>query len=460
MNGLTLCGDGTQGHTLVSNLFLDNYMPAANGEYVKVYLYLLRCLENGGPELTISLIADTFDHTESDVQRALRYWEKMKLLRLQYDGDHALTGIQLLSGETVESKKSQTVPTEETVSDPSAYADPAASAAHGDFPASITFAESSLNSGSSGQSEQKFANQNSAAPKAPEQADSTQAGSAQAGSVPAGSVQIGSAQGGSVPAGSSQSGSISTSYAPAGSSQKAAVQAAQQTTVSMFSPAEAQQLLFICEQYIGKTLSQQDVAKLLDFHDSLGFDADLIEYLVEYCVSKQHRTMRYIEKVALAWHQDGITDVTEARERTNIYNKAYFSILKAFGITGRNPVDVEITHMKRWLKDYGFSPDLITEACSRTMAAIHQPSFEYAEKILRRWHDNKVTSMAELEALDRERDRERERQNARQAEEKSAAEQGGKSSGQQKSAQARNRFHNFKERDYDFQELEQKLIRN
>lgn len=445
MNGLTLCGDGTQGHTLVSNLFLDNYMPAANGEYVKVYLYLLRCLENGGPELTISLIADTFDHTESDVRRALRYWEKMKLLRLQYDGDHALTGIQLLSGETGDSKKSQAVPTEETVSAPSAHADPAASAAHGDSSASVTSAESNLSSGSSGRSEQKFANQNSAAPKAPEQADSVQADSAQAGSVPAGS---------------SQAGSVSTSYAPAGSSQKAAAPAPQSATVSMFSPAEAQQLLFICEQYIGKTLSQQDVAKLLDFHDSLGFDADLIEYLVEYCVSKQHRTMRYIEKVALAWHQDGITDVTEARERTNIYSKAYFSILKAFGITGRNPVDVEITHMKRWLKDYGFSPDLITEACSRTMAAIHQPSFEYAEKILRRWHDNKVTSMAELEALDRERDRERERQNARQAEEKSAAEQGCKSSGQQKSAQARNRFHNFKERDYDFQELEQKLIRN
>ena len=29
--------------TFVSNRFLDLYMPKANGEFVKIYLYLLRC---------------------------------------------------------------------------------------------------------------------------------------------------------------------------------------------------------------------------------------------------------------------------------------------------------------------------------------------------------------------------------------------------------------------------------
>ncbi|MEI3524765.1 MAG: hypothetical protein V8Q27_00480 [Eubacteriales bacterium] len=57
------------------------------------------------------------------------------------------------------------------------------------------------------------------------------------------------------------------------------------------------------------------------------------------------------------------------------YNRAYFKILKAFGISSRNPVEVEIACMDKWLKEYGFSMELITEACSRTMAAIHQPSF-------------------------------------------------------------------------------------
>ena len=53
-----------------------------NGEYVKIYLYLLRCLKSDSQELSIPLIADKFEHTETDVRRALKYWEKMKLLKL------------------------------------------------------------------------------------------------------------------------------------------------------------------------------------------------------------------------------------------------------------------------------------------------------------------------------------------------------------------------------------------
>ena len=41
--------------TAVANEFIDTYMAAANGEYVKVYLYVLR---HQGEDITIELIAD------------------------------------------------------------------------------------------------------------------------------------------------------------------------------------------------------------------------------------------------------------------------------------------------------------------------------------------------------------------------------------------------------------------
>ena len=72
------------GVTLIENAFIDQYMPAANGEFVKLYLYLLRCA-GAGLELSISSIADFFDHTEKDVRRALAYWEKLDVIRLRYD---------------------------------------------------------------------------------------------------------------------------------------------------------------------------------------------------------------------------------------------------------------------------------------------------------------------------------------------------------------------------------------
>ena len=42
MGQFTLCNDFPGDYTLISNYFLDVCMPQANGEFVKVYLYLLR----------------------------------------------------------------------------------------------------------------------------------------------------------------------------------------------------------------------------------------------------------------------------------------------------------------------------------------------------------------------------------------------------------------------------------
>ena len=70
-------------------------MPEASGEFVKIYLYLLRCA-SGEKEISMGRIADIFEHTEKDVTRALKYWEKMQLLSLSYDNEGNLTGIDFL----------------------------------------------------------------------------------------------------------------------------------------------------------------------------------------------------------------------------------------------------------------------------------------------------------------------------------------------------------------------------
>ena len=80
------------GMTLVDNAFIDQYMPEANGEYVKVYLFLLRCGAHGS-DLTIAAIADRMECTERDVVRALKYWEKAGLLTLEYDDRKHISGI-------------------------------------------------------------------------------------------------------------------------------------------------------------------------------------------------------------------------------------------------------------------------------------------------------------------------------------------------------------------------------
>ena len=95
MNTISLTTERKFSATVVPNLFIDHYMPAANGSYVKVYLYLLRCLSGAAKPFTLSTAADALDETEKDILRALSYWEKNNVISLIKEQD-SLTGITLL----------------------------------------------------------------------------------------------------------------------------------------------------------------------------------------------------------------------------------------------------------------------------------------------------------------------------------------------------------------------------
>ena len=96
MANITLHSDSQTSATSVSNIFIDEYMSDANGEFVKIYLYLLRQLNAPDAAFSISAMADKFEHTEKDIKRALSYWERMHLLRLEYDSSENLTGVCFL----------------------------------------------------------------------------------------------------------------------------------------------------------------------------------------------------------------------------------------------------------------------------------------------------------------------------------------------------------------------------
>ena len=96
MNKILINAQGISEFTLIPNIFIDKFLPAANGAYVKVYLYLLRCFSGSCPEVTISSIADCFDNTEKDIIRALNYWEKLHLLSLTRNIKKEITEITLV----------------------------------------------------------------------------------------------------------------------------------------------------------------------------------------------------------------------------------------------------------------------------------------------------------------------------------------------------------------------------
>ena len=99
--------------------------------------------------------------------------------------------------------------------------------------------------------------------------------------------------------------------------------------------------------------------------------------------------------------------------------------------------------MDRWLKEYGFSQDIIAEACARTITQTGQPSFQYAEGILSNWKQEGVRTAADITSLDTKH-RELRQQKPSPAK-----------SGRTQSA---NRFNNFHQREYDYSQLEKQLL--
>ena len=94
--------------------------------------------------------------------------------------------------------------------------------------------------------------------------------------------------------------------------------------------------------------------------------------------------------------------------------------------------------MNKWMKEFGFPVELITEACSRTVASIHQPSFEYADKILSGWKNNGVHHKKDIAAVD---------SLFRKSKPSPVS---GKASV--------NTFNQFQQNDYDFNAIEERLL--
>ena len=199
------------------------------------------------------------------------------------------------------------------------------------------------------------------------------------------------------------------------------------------------QLLFIAESYLGKTLSAGDIRSLLFISDQLHFSFDLIDYLLQYCIDRGKKDFRYIEKVAISWAQAHITSPSQAQLNTARYDKQVYTVMNALGKSA-NPTPRETEYIKRWYQVYGFSADIILEACERTVLATDKHRFEYADKILSSWKTAGVCHKSDITRAD--------------------ASFGSRKKNTPSSFSSRNKFNQFQQNDYDFDVLEKELLSN
>ena len=409
MTAINISSDIATSFTTVSDIFIDQYMPKANGEFVKVYLYLLRATGSGAGIATISEIADHFSNTEADIIRAINYWASEGILQVQTGADGQIMGINLCSLSVSGMQAAQS-------NIQSAVADNAA--------------QNNLQNGVVNNATQNNL-QNGVVNNA-------------AQNISTANIRM---QDSVVEKLKSQTTD------KAASSQK---EYTLDEIKEFRKNPDISELFFIIETYLKHTLSSTDTNMVLYWLDELHFSTDLVEYLVEYCITKGHSSLRYMNKVALGWADAGIKTVDQAKDDAAAHSQIYYSVMKALGITGRNLVDSEVSLINKWVGEYGFDIELVKAACSKTISAIQKPSFEYTDSILANWRKKDVHTLKDVEVLDANFAKANKASATGSSQGTNAA--NGSSKPKSNNSSSKNKFNNFNQRNNDYDKLEKLFL--
>ncbi len=470
MANLAIYKDDYIEFTAISNYFIDNYMKDANDAQLKVYLYLVRMV-HANMAFGVSDIADKFNHTEKDILRALRYWEKQNLLSLEFDAGKNLTAIHL-RGLGSGMNCGITTAGGNNMAGNSAL--PAGGAIAGASAASAGngTAANATATGSHGGGNNPVAMGGDALSNpitmGGDALDNplTMGGDALGNPLTMGSDTLGNpaaAEGGNTVT-FCQQRQLSLTHAksamehitgssPGGAGWEAALEEPDPYAKPAYSADQLRsfkeqentaQLLFVAQVYVGRTLTASDMKTILYLSDVLRFSDDLIDYLIQYCVDRGKKDFRYMEKVAVSWAQQGITTPKQAQKAALKYDKSVYAIMNELGKSSA-PTNKELEYINRWTREYGFTPDIIFEACERTVMAVDKHRFEYAEGILSSWRKENVRHKADIKRVDEQHQKQ-----------KSAS----ANTAPRNSAAVSNKFNQFKQNTYNFEELEKELLSN
>lgn len=194
--------------TCISDDFLDKYLGTANGDYIKVYLYMLR---HKGEQFSVEDAADSLNLTDNDIERAVRYWEKLGVFE-------SAAGLQT-------DKKSAPCET----------------------PAEVK------------EEKTKTADQNFSTAE----------------------EKIAHLEG---------------------------------TLDDVQDDEEFKGILFVAKHILPTLPSIRQVEVLKYMYKDLNMSSDVIEYLLEYCASIKKTTYKYMQAVAINWHEQGVVTLQQARE--------------------------------------------------------------------------------------------------------------------------------------------------
>lgn len=175
--------------------------------------------------------------------------------------------------------------------------------------------------------------------------------------------------------------------------------------------AEFRRLTEEVEKKLGKRLTTQDISTLLGLYDYLGLPSDVIYLLVGHCTQRitkrygdgRRPTMRQIEKEGYFWARQGVDTQKAAVAYLKKYNDRQGVIaayMNALCLGDRAPVASEEKYLLAWA-EMGFEVGAVALAYDKTVLKCHELKWPYCNGILRRWHQENLHTVAQIQANDR-----------------------------------------------------------
>ena len=353
--GFTISAEYARELTEVPNWFIRDYMPSANGNFVKLYLYLIMVCQRGEDDsnLSVGSLADCLECTENDILRAMRYWKKEGLLSFE-EKDSEIGSVTLLDRQS-------------------------------GIPTAVTLEKA----------ETAVTLQRDFAPKSEEH------------KLPP-----------------------KQEYTP-------------MQAEAFMKDIEINQTINQVEQLLGTTVSTTHLQMILYFMCDLGFSQKLILTMYKTALSKGKSSPKYIEAIGISWAKKGITTAEDAVDEASGFSGLYHVVTRSLGLQ-RSLAPAEREIIDQWTS-YGFSDDIIEEACQRTVLQTGGTNLHYVTSILKEWHRQQVSSLADIEKCDESFQRRK------------------KTTSEKKSSSNKNQFQNFPQRSYskeDYSSLEKQLLRS
>lgn len=353
-------------YTVISNTFIDRFMSDANGGYLKVYVYLLRCHQDPTRTVTIASIAEALGEEQKYIRMAFKYWDEQGVISITKARNGQITNIVVRDLDELE----QDIDEDELDED---IPDAPFTISAGSSQMPLPDKKTSVKKAETKNTEIEAEKVNMTKP--------IEAPVKEAAPVPERPVY------------------------------SAATMMSFKNNYSDFSGLTK----YLEGSIYKRPLSLGDLQLVCYFYEQLEFPTDLIGYLYDYCINTQKvDSPIYIEKVAMNWHSSGITNLEMAKHEVESFSSTSLTVKAALGLNEKlKPVETEM--ISRWSQEYGLSDELIREACNRAVLQTKNPSLKYINSIITDWHTNNVKSLDDIKKLDAEYDKKKTSSKANEA---------------------------------------------